>query len=174
MAANAAIGSGNLTTGGDSTGLSVLQVANNTVLGGNVASTGNQSYGGTVVLGVDASLTATGNGAVVSVAGNINSDATGSPRDLVINASGASSNVLLNGSVGGTALLKTLFVTASDIDLNGGAFTSSAAQTYTGPLTLGANTTLIVSGCVHAHHHNASAALRVLPAPRPASIRKMV
>jgi mucin-19 len=140
-AINPTDGSGNLTTGGNSTGLSTLTVARNTVLGGNVASTGNQTYGGTVVLNTDLNMAATGTTAVISVAGTVNSDAT-SPRALVVNASGATSNVVLGGSVGVTAPLTSLAITASDIDVNGGTVTTQAAQTFTGPVTLGANTTL--------------------------------
>ena len=70
VAANATNDSGNLTTGGNSTGLSSLTVARNTELAGDVASSGNQTYGGTVVLNTDASMTATGASAVISVAGD--------------------------------------------------------------------------------------------------------
>jgi hypothetical protein len=106
VAANAASGSGNLTTGGNTTGLSSLTVARNTVLGGNVASSGNQTYGGTVVLNTDASMTATDANAIISVAGTVNSDATLTPRARVIDASGG--NVVLGGAVGAAAPLTSL------------------------------------------------------------------
>ena len=54
----AAVDSGNLITGGDSTGLRNLWVTRNTSLNGHVASSGNQTYNGTLTLGTDANLTA--------------------------------------------------------------------------------------------------------------------
>jgi filamentous hemagglutinin family protein len=142
VAANAAAGSGNLTTGGNFTGLSSLTVARNTVLNGNVTTSGNQAYGGSVVLNTDVTLSASNASATVSVAGGLNSDANVTPRALVIQANGASSNVVLGGAVGSTAPLSSLAVTASDIDVNGGSVTTVAGQTYSGPVTLGADTTL--------------------------------
>ena len=104
----AGAGGGNRTPGGEATGLASLQVAGHTVLGGNVASTGDQSYGGAVVLAADATLTATGAAAVIGVAGAIDRDSSSTARALVINASGAPGQAVLGGAVGSTAPLNTL------------------------------------------------------------------
>jgi len=95
-----------------------------------------------VTLGADTTLATTDSSAVSRLTSAVNSDAASTPRALTLTASGASGKVVFDAAVGALAPLSTLALTASDISLNAGTVTSTAAQTYTGPLTLGADTTL--------------------------------
>jgi filamentous hemagglutinin family protein len=132
---------GNLFTGSSMSGLGVFGVSGNTLLGGNVASSGNQSYGGLLTLGVDATLLATGSNSAINLAGAINSDSTG--RALTINASGGvGSSVVIGSAVGGNAPLGSLTVSAGSMALNGGPVQTTGFQSYTGAVVLGADTTL--------------------------------
>ena len=110
--------------------------------GGAVTTTGGQAYTGPVTLGADTTLVASGASAVIAMASSVNSASQVTPSALTLTAGGTGGNVVLSSTVGANKALSTLAVTASDIDLNGSAVTTTASQTYTGPVTLGANTTL--------------------------------
>ena len=103
-----------------------------------VTTTGAQSYGDAVVLSADATLTSTGGGAI-GFASTVNSQ-TATPRALTVNTVGATT---FGGAVGTTNALASLTTDApGSTALNGGAVTTTGAQTYNDPVTLGVDTTL--------------------------------
>ncbi|MEI6105491.1 MAG: hypothetical protein WCR49_00640 [Opitutae bacterium] len=130
------------------------------ILGGNISTLGAQTYVGVVLLGADTILT-TSNGAV---AFNSTLDSTtATPRDMIVNAGtgpitftgavGTSHQVgaITLNSTGATTLSNTFNAVSLMTDaagttaLNGGAVTTTGAQTYNDVVTLnapGATTTL--------------------------------
>jgi hypothetical protein len=139
----AAVDSGNLITGGDSTGLRNLLVTRNSTLNGHVTSSGNQTYNGTLTLGTDANLTASSASATILLNGTINSGVA--PRWLNINLSSAGGSTILNSALGNSAALSNLTINATNIALNGASLTTLGDQTYNGSITLGAGTTLLAT-----------------------------
>ncbi|MGD9689201.1 MAG: filamentous hemagglutinin N-terminal domain-containing protein [Phycisphaerales bacterium] len=134
---------GNVTFGGNVGGtmaLGALDVSGGTIMlpasvttssaGG---ASGNQSYATAIVLAGDTALTATG-GTVMF--GSTVDGTTGGMEDLTITG-GAS----FAGAVGGTTALGTLSVSGATA-INGGAITTQGMQTFTGAVTLGADTML--------------------------------
>ncbi|MGB5939775.1 MAG: filamentous hemagglutinin N-terminal domain-containing protein [Rhodanobacter sp.] len=99
-----------------------------TTLGGNVTTTGAQTYGDTVTLGGNATLT----GTTVSLAG-----VTGATHDLTV-----AGNAVLGGAVAGVNALQVSGTTA----LNTASVSTTGGQSYTGAVTLGADATLTSSG----------------------------
>jgi hypothetical protein len=109
--------------------------------GGSVRTTQTQTYGDTVTLGADTTLTSEGTGA----AGNI---AFGGTVDggfgLTINTQGTGS---FAKAVGGAAALASLTTDVGGTTaLNGGAVTTTGAQSYGDAVVLGAATVLTSSG----------------------------
>jgi hypothetical protein len=98
--------------------------------GGSVTTTGAQTFNDAVTVGADATLAATGNGAVVTMVSTVNSASSATARALTITASGIGGNVVIGAAVGATAALSSVAVTASDIDLDGVSVTSTASQTF--------------------------------------------
>ena len=134
-------------------GVAALSLQGKTTLGANVGTTGAQDYTGAVTL-----ASAVG---VTSAAGNVRFQSTvDGAQALTVNA--GAGNVRFDGAVGGDTALTSLGVTAASVDINGGAMTTSGAQTYTTPtVTLGANTTFTTSnlqatGNLNAGAHNLS------------------
>lgn len=124
--------SGNI---GNTLRLSSLTVGSNTNLSGSIFTTGNQTYNNAIVL--------TSNRTYDSSSGDIvfNSTIDGA-FDFIVSSI---SNITFAGTVGATAL-NSLTATANNINLNGGAITTTGNQTYNGSLNLGADTTLSTSG----------------------------
>jgi filamentous hemagglutinin family protein len=111
-----------------------------TSLGGNVSTTGLQSYGDAVTLtgGGTKTLASTGNLAI-GFASTLDGAAT-----LVVNTTGATT---FGGAVGGTTALTSLTTNAGGTTaINGGAVTTTGAQTYGDAVTLGAGTTFASTG----------------------------
>jgi mucin-19 len=123
--------------------------------GGLVTTTGAQTYGelagATIGAGVagTTTLTSTG-GAAITFAGTLDDDGTAAASNLIINTSGATT---FGGVVGGITPLTSILTqdstgaafsgVAGDITaINGGAVTTTGAQTYNEHVTLGANTIL--------------------------------
>jgi hypothetical protein len=99
--------------------------------GGAVTTTGAQTYNDAVTLGVATTLTGVGN----TFASTLNGAQT-----LSINDSGTTT---FGGSVGGTAALTSLTTNAGGTTaINGGAVTTTGAQTYNDAVSLGAAATL--------------------------------
>ena len=99
--------------------------------GGSVDTTGAQSYGERAVLGTDTVLT----GSSVTLAGGADAKAAGA-QGLTITG-----DAVVNGAVGGAQALRSLSIGGRSA-LNGGAVTTTAAQTYGGAVTLGADAVL--------------------------------
>ena len=104
------------------------------ISGGGVTTTGGQTYNDPVTLGANATL----NGTAIAFNGTLNSDAT--PRTLLVNAS---AQTTFGGLVGGVSALASLSTDAAGTTvISGGGVTTTGSQTYSDPVTLGANTTL--------------------------------
>jgi hypothetical protein len=88
------------------------------------------------MLGTDAS-------AVITTNGTVNSD--GTARALTLNVSNTSGRAVVLGAYGNTAALASVTINATAIALNGSSVNTTGNQTYTGPITLGANTNLTAS-----------------------------
>jgi hypothetical protein len=109
-----------------------------TMPGGSVTTTGAQSYNDPVSLTAVTTMTSTGAGDI-SFASTVNG-----PVPLTVNTAGTTT---LGGAVGGSAALVSLTTDAPGTTaLNGGAVTTSGAQSYNDPVTLGADTTLTSTG----------------------------
>ena len=124
----------NTTVGGTTALISLSDTGNGTTnLNGNVTTTGNQNYTGSVLLGVNDTLTTT------------NSNVTfGSTLDgaFALTVVAGSGTVSFAGAVGGSSALTSLNDTGSGTtDLNGNV-TTTGSQAYSGPVLLGANDTL--------------------------------
>jgi hypothetical protein len=106
--------------------------------GGSVKTTGSQTYTDPVTLGANTTLTSTGGGDLtfaLSVNGGF---------DLTLDTTG---NVLLSGAVGNSSALTSLTVPpALMTTISGGSVTTSGAQNWNGPVTLGTNATLTSTG----------------------------
>lgn len=101
--------------------------------GGSVATTGAQAYTGAVKVNADTTLT----GTTVVFGSTLDSfDATA--RSLTLHNTGLAT---FAGAVGGTNLLSTLTIDGASA-INGGVVKTTAAQTYTGPVTLNADAAL--------------------------------
>lgn len=99
--------------------------------GGQVTTTGAQSYGGAATLSADATLTAS----TVTFVGAVDSDTTA--RDLTIHGA-----AVFDSAAGGTNALESLSVTGA-ADIEGGAITTVVTQNYAGAVTLSADTALV-------------------------------
>jgi autotransporter-associated beta strand protein len=107
-------------------------------LANTVTTSGLQTYTGAVTLGADTLLISTASG-TISLVSTVNG-----AYALTINNSGATT---FGGIVGGSAALTSITTDASGtINLNGGAITTTGAQTYNEQMTLGADTTLTSTG----------------------------
>ena len=106
--------------------------AGTTQLGGNVTTTGNQTYNDALQLNADAVLT----GSTLNLAGSVDG-----AHALSVNGS---TGVTLGSAIGaGTAL--TSLSTAGPLQLNAGSVRTTGTQTYAGKTTLGAATALTAS-----------------------------
>ncbi|ASG25239.1 filamentous hemagglutinin N-terminal domain-containing protein [Nitrospirillum viridazoti] len=125
--------------------LTSLSVSGTTAInGGSVGTWGAQTYSGATTLGANTTLTASSAGFGGTLDG---------AKTLVITGDAS-----FGGSVGGTTALASLSVGGASA-LNGGAVTTTGTQTYSGDITLGADTTLattnnavIVTGLVDGAH----------------------
>ncbi|MDP3907076.1 filamentous hemagglutinin N-terminal domain-containing protein, partial [Novosphingobium sp.] len=128
---------------GATTALTSVSVAGSTIMdGGSVKTTGLQSYDGSVVLGADTTLTSTGGGAI-NFGSTVDSDA-GQTRALTTASTGVTT---FAGRVGATDKLSTLTVnglTTLNVagTLGAPSIQTTGAQTYTGAVSLGADTVL--------------------------------
>ena len=117
---------------GGTSALSSLGVAGTTDLdGGVVITTGTQSYGGAVTLGVSTTLTGTS----ISFTSTVDGQTDGA-QALTVDG-----NAVLDGAVGAGTALSSLAITGTTA-LNGGLVTTSGGQTYSGAVTLGADAML--------------------------------
>src|SRR5207302_1037120 len=108
------------------------------VNGGGVTTSSDQSYNDAVTLGANTTLTSTGGGNI-TLASTVNG-----AFDLAVNTAGTTT---FGGAVGGTTALTSLTTDLPGVTaLNGGAVTTTLAQTYNDPVTLGAATTLTSTG----------------------------
>ena len=106
--------------------------AGTTQLGGNVTTSGAQTYSDALQLSGNAVLT----GTILNLAGSVDG-----AHSLAVNGS---AGVTLGSTIGaGTAL--TSLSTSGPLQLSAGAVTTTGAQSYTGKTTLGAATTLTAS-----------------------------
>ncbi|BFI96593.1 MAG: hypothetical protein RSP_21030 [Rhodanobacter sp.] len=127
-------------------------------LGGDITTSGAQTYNGNVLLGSGVTLATTNS--AVDFTGTVDS-ATSTAEDLTVSA--GSGAVTFGGAVGGTHALGALVVNgtgatsfgavdASSLSTNagtstlGGDITTSGAQTYNGSVLLGGNATLTSTG----------------------------
>ena len=102
--------------------------------GGSIATSGNQLYSSSVVLGVDNSLIAAG---AIGFTSTVDS-ATTTAKSLSVNAGGLTS---FNNTIGATHALNNLTV-ASTANLNGNTIATTGNQLYSGAITLGTDNTL--------------------------------
>jgi hypothetical protein len=108
------------------TSLSVTSADGTNINGGAVKTTGAQTYNSAVTLGADAALTGDG----IDFASTVNG-----AHGLTVTDTGASA---FGGAVGGLTPLSSLTVTsANGTNINGGAVTTSGAQTYNDAVTFG-------------------------------------
>ncbi|HEY0198066.1 MAG TPA: filamentous hemagglutinin N-terminal domain-containing protein [Rhodanobacter sp.] len=135
------VNTGGLTTFGGAVGGAMAltslstDTSGSTALGGNVTTSGAQTYGDAVSLSGNATLGSSGNGAIDFVS------TVNGAHSLDIDTSGL---ITFGGAVGNTMALTSLVSTGSTT-LNASVATSGA-QTYTGAVTLGGNVTLSSSG----------------------------
>ena len=116
---------------GGGTALTSLDVTGPTTLtGGAVTTTGAQTWRSPVTLGANTILTSTGG--TLGLASTVDG-----ARSLTLSGS----SVSLGGALGGGTALASLDVTGATT-LTGGAVTTTGAQTWRSPVTLGANTRL--------------------------------
>ncbi|HEX2828326.1 MAG TPA: filamentous hemagglutinin N-terminal domain-containing protein [Burkholderiales bacterium] len=108
--------------------------------GGSVTTTGAQTYNGAVALG--AATTISAGTAAVTFGGTLNS-ATATARALTIATTGPTT---FTGAVGNANPLASLDTAAGTTAVNGGGVTTTGAQTYNGPTTVGANTLFASNG----------------------------
>ncbi|WP_353229621.1 filamentous hemagglutinin N-terminal domain-containing protein [Novosphingobium sp.] len=120
---------------GAGTKLSALTVTGTSAInGGSVATTGAQDYQGAVTLGATTTINSSaGNGAVTFA------QTLDGAHVLTVNA--GTGLTTFGGAVGGLTKLTTLTVTGASA-INGGSVATTGAQSYQGPVTLGAATTL--------------------------------
>lgn len=122
---------------GGTTALSSLLLGGPLALnGGAITTTGNQTYGGPVVLGSDTTLASTGGGTI-----DFTQTLDGAHALAVNNTAGTTR---LGGVVGGTLALSQLIVNGAT-QFDGGSVTTSGLQLY-GDATLGSSTTLVSTG----------------------------
>jgi|GEM_PF-2328881 len=100
--------------------------------GGNVVA-GSQTYSGAMTLAADTSLTA--------LDADIEFDGT-LDGTFQLTAGAGTGTITLGQAVGGTAELDELVLSAAAIRLNGGGIATSGGQSYTGTITIGADTDL--------------------------------
>ncbi len=111
--------------------------------GGEVTTTGDQTYHDAVTLGANATLSA----ANVTFNATLDDDGTtGSPSNLTVNTSG-NGITRFGGTVGAIDALSSLTTNADGTtEINGGAVTTEDEQTYHDAVTVGADATLTGSG----------------------------
>ncbi len=122
-------------TVGGSAALASLSVGGAASINNNVTTTGLQSYTGAITLTGNSTLHSTGGGAL-----DFNSTIAGGGFALTTTTSGTTT---FSGSVTGVSFLSA---GSGTININGGSVTTSASQTYSGPVVLGAATTLTSTG----------------------------
>ena len=108
-----------------------------TTLDGNVTTTGTQSYGGPVTLGATDTLTTTNS--AVDFAGTLDA-ATAGVQGLTVSA--GTGAVTFGATVGASQALASLLVTGTGPATLDGNVSTAGAQSYSGPVTLGATDTL--------------------------------
>ncbi len=124
-------------------GLSTLAVSGTTQIDtASITSSGGQTYGGALTLGVNATLTANSGTSAQLV--KFGSTVTGGGNSLTVGTAGASTvtNVEFDDTVSGLSTLAVSGTTAIDT----AGITSSGGQTYTGAVKLGVNTTSTSTG----------------------------
>jgi hypothetical protein len=141
LGAFSASGIGTLTVDNTISGAVVSDGEATMLNGGSVITSGGQTYGAPVTLGAATTLSSTGGGNI-TLGSTVNGAQT-----LDVETGGTAT---LGGAVGANTKLTSLTVDASDtsgsINLNGGAVTTTAGQTYDGAVTLGQNTVLKDTG----------------------------
>jgi fibronectin-binding autotransporter adhesin len=131
--------------------LKSLSTVGNVAISGNVSTLNNQVYNTDINLANDATYTST-NGAV-TFNGLLNG-----ANNLVVTSGGVTT---FAGAVGGSTPLSSLTVNASNVDINGGSVTTTGAQNYNEPVTLGGPTALSGSTVNMTHGVNGNAALTI-------------
>jgi trimeric autotransporter adhesin len=127
-----------------------ITMTNVTTTGGSRVGTGIAGAGGSLsvtdaaLLSADTIITTTGGSAGVGIGGTVNFagtvDSSGVNRALTINSNAATT---FGGALGNTLALTSLTTNATGTTaINGGAVTTTGAQTYNDNVTLGAPTTL--------------------------------
>jgi len=115
---------------GQATPLASLDITGAARIGGDFTTLGNQSFGGALNLADDSALTSTSGNLVLG-------DIDGA-HALALQAQ----NHVTLGTIGANAALASLRVIAGNAALQGGSITTTGAQRYTAPLTLGNDQTL--------------------------------
>jgi hypothetical protein len=124
----------------NSTGTSSLVVSGTSTLAGNVTTSGLQTYTGAVTLAANSALTG------VDISFNSTIKSNGSNYSLSVTDTGTTT---FAGAIGSSTAGQKLSSLSTDgtgaVAMNAGSVTTTGTQTYTGALTLGANTSLIGS-----------------------------
>ncbi|WP_262965172.1 filamentous hemagglutinin N-terminal domain-containing protein, partial [Methylobacter psychrophilus] len=120
------------------TGLTTLLVSGTTAINTNtVTSSDTQGYSGAVTLGSDTTISGSG----ITFTDIVKSDGTN--RNLTVNDSGTTAFIgAVGSSTSGEELASLTTDAAGNTAINGGAITTTGAQTFGDNITLGANTTL--------------------------------
>lgn len=121
-----------LVGGSESFGTLSTDSAGITVINGGAVNANTQVFNDAVTLGANATLT----GANVTLAGTMN----GSSAGTITFTADTTETLTLKGVVGGTASLASII--ADSVTIQTGAITTAGAQTYNGPVVIGANVTL--------------------------------
>ena len=131
---------GDAAVNGAISGVSNYSVSETTKLGGDVTTTGSQTYGFAVTLAKSVSLASTG-GAPVSFAGSVASVASAANGLTVSTAGTTTFGGNVGESLGGATALGDLTVGTGPIVIKATLVNTSGAvgQTYGGPVSLGAN-----------------------------------
>jgi autotransporter-associated beta strand protein len=123
-----------------------------TALGGNVTTTGAQTYNDAVLLGADIALSSSGAGSI-----SFNSTVDGG-HNLIVNTGGTT---VFGGAVGGITALASLTTNAGGSTQLGGNVTTTGAQQYNDSVGLAANVTLTGSSVTFGSTVDGSQALSV-------------
>ncbi len=124
--------------------------------GGSVTTTGAQIYNDAVTLGAGTTFTSTGSGNVTFM------NTVNGAQTLAVNTAGTTT---FGGLVGGTTALISLTTDAAGTTaINGGAVTTTGAQTYNDPVLLGASATMTASALTFNNTLNTGSGLITLSA----------
>jgi hypothetical protein len=124
--------------GASAAGAASITVSDISDLGANVTTSGIQTYTGAVTLSAATVITTTNSN--VTLGSTINGA-------NALTVSQGTGTLTFSGIVGGSTSLASISVNGSGtLNINGGEITTTGNQSYSGPVLIGANTTLTTSG----------------------------